>query len=266
MAEKRKGRGTSWRVFGALWLMMACLVGCGSFLGSAENDPAARAFQTQEMGRSGSQGGEEEPGQGDSRASAEEPGQSDSRANAEGTGQGDSRANAERTGQGDSRASAESTGQGDSRASAERTGQGDSRASAKEPGQGDSRENADGTGEEAPGIEESGSYTSKDEVALYLHVYGRLPDNYMTKQEALKLGWNNKEGNLWEVAPGMSIGGSRFGNYEGKLPDKKGRRYFECDIDFEGGYRGAKRLIYSDDGLIFYTEDHYNTFEQLYGE
>jgi len=115
-------------------------------------------------------------------------------------------------------------------------------------------------------VEESGVYSTKDEVAQYLHLYGHLPDNYITKQEAEQLGWNSKEGNLWEVAPGKSIGGNRFGNYEGLLPDKKGRKYFECDIDFEGGYRGAKRLIYSSDGLIYYTEDHYNTFEQLYGE
>jgi len=121
-------------------------------------------------------------------------------------------------------------------------------------------------GKTAGEIEESGTYTSKDEVALYLHVYGCLPDNYITKREAEDLGWNSKEGNLWDVAPGMSIGGSRFGNYEGALPDKEGRKYFECDIDYEGGYRGAKRLVYSDDGLIFYTEDHYNTFEQLYGQ
>lgn len=115
-------------------------------------------------------------------------------------------------------------------------------------------------------VEESGVYSTKDEVALYLHLYGHLPENYITKQEAEQLGWNSKEGNLWEVAPGKSIGGNRFGNYEGLLPNKKGRKYFECDIDFEGGYRGAKRLIYSSDGLIYYTEDHYNTFEQLYGE
>lgn len=115
-------------------------------------------------------------------------------------------------------------------------------------------------------IEESGVYTSKDEVALYLHTYGRLPRNYITKRDAQDLGWDSKKGNLWDVAPGMSIGGSPFGNYEGALPEKKGRKYFECDIDYEGGYRGAKRLIYSDDGLIFYTEDHYGTFEQMYGE
>lgn len=113
-------------------------------------------------------------------------------------------------------------------------------------------------------ITEFGVYTSKDQVALYLHQYGRLPENFITKNEALKLGWDSKAGNLWEVAPGKSIGGSHFGNYEGQLPEKQGRRYFECDIDYQGGRRNAKRIIYSDDGLIFYTEDHYSTFEQLY--
>ena len=115
-------------------------------------------------------------------------------------------------------------------------------------------------------VEESGVYTSKEEVALYIHLYGHLPDNYITKREAEAVGWDSRAGNLWEVAPGMSIGGSRFGNYEGALPDKEGRKYYECDIDYEGGYRGAKRMIYSDDGLIFYTEDHYESFEELYGE
>ncbi|MGN0157737.1 MAG: ribonuclease domain-containing protein [Brotaphodocola sp.] len=113
-------------------------------------------------------------------------------------------------------------------------------------------------------LDEHGSYTSCNDVAAYLHTYGHLPENYITKQEAEELGWNSKEGNLWDVAPGKSIGGSRFGNYEKLLPEKQGRKYFECDIDYEGDYRGAKRIIYSNDGLIFYTEDHYKTFEQLY--
>ncbi len=113
-------------------------------------------------------------------------------------------------------------------------------------------------------IEEDGSYTLKEEVALYLHLYGHLPDNFISKREAQELGWDNKKRNLDQVAPGKSIGGSHFGNYEGMLPEKKGRKYYECDLEYEGGYRGAKRLIYSNDGLIFYTEDHYKTFEQLY--
>ena len=113
-------------------------------------------------------------------------------------------------------------------------------------------------------IDENGTYTSKEDVALYIHTYNKLPSNYITKQEAEDLGWISSKGNLKKVAPGKSIGGDRFGNYEGKLPKARGRSYTECDIDFDGGYRNSKRIILSNDGLIFYTEDHYETFEQLY--
>lgn len=113
-------------------------------------------------------------------------------------------------------------------------------------------------------VKEDGTYTSKDDVAVYIHMYGHLPSNYITKKEAQKLGWVSKEGNLDEAAPGKSIGGDKFGNYEKMLPEEEGRKYFECDIDFDGKFRNGKRIIYSNDGLVFYTEDHYKTFEQLY--
>ncbi len=106
----------------------------------------------------------------------------------------------------------------------------------------------------------AGSYTSRDDVALYLDTYGRLPVNFMTKDEAEALGWPG--GDLWRYAPGMSIGGDRFGNREGILP--AGKSYHECDIDYNGGKRGPKRIVYSDDGYIYYTDDHYNSFTQLY--
>ena len=115
-------------------------------------------------------------------------------------------------------------------------------------------------------IEEDGTYASKEEVAAYIYEFGHLPDNFITKKEAKALGWESKEGNLAEVAPGMSIGGDYFGNYEGLLPEADGRDYYECDIDSDGGYRGAKRIVFSNDGLIYYTEDHYESFELLYGE
>ncbi len=106
------------------------------------------------------------------------------------------------------------------------------------------------------------SYTSKEDVALYIHTYGCLPDNFLTKNEARKLGWEG--GSLEPYAPGMCIGGDRFGNYEGLLPED--RDYRECDIDTLGkNSRGAKRIVFSDDGLIYYTEDHYESFELLYG-
>ena len=119
---------------------------------------------------------------------------------------------------------------------------------------------------EAGSLSEAGTYSSKEEVAAYLHQYGHLPSNYLTKKQAQELGWVASQGNLWEVAPGMSIGGDRFGNREGLLPEASGRKYYECDIDFDGSYRNGKRIVYSSDGLIYYTDDHYESFQLLYGE
>ncbi len=110
-------------------------------------------------------------------------------------------------------------------------------------------------------VEKDGSYTSPEDVAEYIHTFGTLPENFITKKEAQNLGWNSSEGNLWDVAPGKSIGGDKFGNREGLLPDGS---YHECDVNYQGGYRGAERLIYSDSGEIYYTNDHYKTFTQLY--
>lgn len=114
-------------------------------------------------------------------------------------------------------------------------------------------------------ILESDTPTGKDELAAYIHKFGRLPDNFITKKEAGKLGWSSGK-DLWDSAYGYSIGGDRFGNIEGYLPDAPGREYRECDVGYEGGKRGAERIVYSNDGLIYYTADHYNTFELLYGE
>ena len=110
-------------------------------------------------------------------------------------------------------------------------------------------------------IDPRGTYTTAEDVALYLHTYGVLPDNFMTKKEARALGLSG--GALEQYAPGMCIGGDYFGNREGILPKGK---YRECDINTLGKKRGAERLIYSDDGRIYYTGDHYNTFTLLYGE
>lgn len=126
-------------------------------------------------------------------------------------------------------------------------------------------ENAEGGESSAQAeIAEDGEYTSKEDVALYLHTYQKLPSNYITKKEARALGWEG--GPVEPYAPGKSIGGDHFGNYEGQLPEKKGRSYTECDIDTRGKPRGAKRIIFSNDGLIYYTDDHYETFTLLYGE
>ncbi len=112
-------------------------------------------------------------------------------------------------------------------------------------------------------VREDGRYSTKEEVSVYLAAYGRLPGNYLTKREAQDRGWDNSLGNLWQVARGCSIGGDRFGNYEGALPDAKGRRWTECDIDYAGGYRGGKRICFSSDGIIYYSADHYRNFEEV---
>ena len=118
---------------------------------------------------------------------------------------------------------------------------------------------------ETPAIDKDGEYTSKDDVALYILTYGCLPKNFVTKKEAQAKGWNG--GSLEPYYPGCSIGGDHFGNYEGLLPKKSGRSYTECDIDTKGAKsRGAKRIVFSNDGLIYYTDDHYESFTLLYGE
>ena len=114
---------------------------------------------------------------------------------------------------------------------------------------------------ESPAVTEDGEYSAPEDVALYLHTFGHLPGNFITKDEAKDLGWVSSQGNLWDVAPGKSIGGDRFGNYEGLLP--KGN-YRECDVNYTGGFRGSERIIYGTDGSIWYTNDHYESFTQLY--
>ena len=118
-------------------------------------------------------------------------------------------------------------------------------------------------GESADTIDENGVYTSKEDVALYVHTYGHLPANFITKKEAEAAGWQG--GPLDKVLPGMCIGGDYYGNYEGRLPKAKGRKWTECDLNTLGARkRGPERLIFSNDGLIYYTPDHYETFELLY--
>ena len=102
---------------------------------------------------------------------------------------------------------------------------------------------------------------SRECVSAHIRRTGALPQNFITKKQAGELGWQG--GDLWRYARGKSIGGDRFGNFERRLPDKKGRIWRECDIEYRGGARGAKRLIFSNDGLIFYTADHYESFERV---
>lgn len=113
-------------------------------------------------------------------------------------------------------------------------------------------------------IVENGQYTNPNDVAAYINEFKKLPSNFITKSEAEALGWDSSKGNLNAIAPGKSIGGDYFGNYEKKLPSQSGRKYTECDVNYISGYRGAERIIFSNDGLIYYTGDHYETFIKLY--
>ena len=121
------------------------------------------------------------------------------------------------------------------------------------------------TADDEPAVSEDGWYYSAEDVSLYLMLYGHLPTHFITKDEAASLGWEG--GSVEKYAPGLAIGGDHFGNREGLLPKADGRWYYECDIDTDGkNSRGAKRIVYSNDGLIYYTEDHYESFVLLYGE
>ena len=113
-------------------------------------------------------------------------------------------------------------------------------------------------------LPEDGSFYSKDNVALYIHTYGKLPKNFIKKSEWEKLGTDSSP---YKQTDALVIGGDRFYNREGLLPKKSGRTYTECDIDtLNKKSRGAKRIVFSNDGLIYYTADHYETFELLYGK
>lgn len=106
-----------------------------------------------------------------------------------------------------------------------------------------------------------GSISSKGILApdVYLKAYGKLPDYYITKEEAMKLGWKQGK-NLAHFAPGKMIGGDIYKNKPPMLPQKEGRIWYECDVDYEINKRNSKRLYYSNDGLMFYSPDHGRTF------
>ncbi len=112
--------------------------------------------------------------------------------------------------------------------------------------------------------EEPGPLDEAQRLADYLFEHGELPENFLTKKEAQALGWHNGYRYVSDAAPGMSIGGDYFGNYERKLPVVKGRKYYEADCFYQGGPRNEYRIIFSSDGHVWYTEDHYNTFIELF--
>ncbi len=115
-----------------------------------------------------------------------------------------------------------------------------------------------------PPEEEDGPVTEPQAIADYLFKHGELPENFITKEEAQDLGWDSSRNYVSDVSPGKSIGGDRFGNYEGQLPKARGRKFFECDANYTGGKRGPERIVYSSDGHVWYTKDHYGTFMELF--
>ena len=102
-----------------------------------------------------------------------------------------------------------------------------------------------------------------DGADAWLLYRNRLPDYYVTKEEAIAAGWRSKKANLHEVLPGKMIGGNIYENKRGLLPSKLGRVWREADFDFVNGYRNSKRILYSNDGLIFVSFDHAQTFYEL---
>ena len=121
-----------------------------------------------------------------------------------------------------------------------------------------------------PTEEPAGPIIDPQAIADYIFEHGELPDNFITKKEAQALGWDSKADRysgrkyVSDVAPGKSIGGDWFGNYEGQLPKAKGRKFYECDCNYTGGNRGVERIVYSNDGHVWYTNDHYETFTELF--
>ena len=102
-----------------------------------------------------------------------------------------------------------------------------------------------------------------DGADAWLLYRNRLPDYYVTKEEAIDAGWKSKKGNLSEVLPGKMIGGDIFYNNQGKLPKNLNRVWYEADFDYVSGYRNTCRILYSNDGLIFVSYDHAQTFYEL---
>lgn len=273
MGDRRKGI-VAWLL--TVLLVAGVVTGCaGGLAGQGQQDrsgiprqqTASLQVETQseqkELSLGAAQEAEPGPSKGEEiQGAAERP--AEGHPQTERSAQAESPAQTERSARIEGQVQTERSAQAESPAQTGRSAQAEDQARTERSSQSVGSDQTKEREMEGPSVEEDGSYTSKEEVALYIHLYGHLPENYITKREAEDSGWDSRQGNLAEVAPGMSIGGSRFGNYEGQLPDKEGRQYYECDIGYVSGRRGAERLVYSNDGLVFYTGDHYKTFEQLY--
>ncbi|MFV8905859.1 ribonuclease [Serratia fonticola] len=119
------------------------------------------------------------------------------------------------------------------------------------------------TNDSTPAAESIEQLTQQQRVVSYVQQHQRLPDYYITKKQAREQGWDARDGNLCKVLPGKAIGGDRFSNREGQLPIANNRVWREADINYQCGRRGADRLLYSSDGLIYVTRDHYKNFMRM---
>ncbi|MFV8846336.1 ribonuclease [Serratia fonticola] len=119
------------------------------------------------------------------------------------------------------------------------------------------------TNDSPPAAESIEQLTQQQRVVSYVQQHQRLPDYYITKKQAREQGWDARDGNLCKVLPGKAIGGDRFSNREGQLPTANNRIWREADINYQCGRRGADRLLYSSDGLIYVTRDHYKNFMRM---
>lgn len=97
-------------------------------------------------------------------------------------------------------------------------------------------------------------------VIDYVKENHHLPDYYITKNEAKKEGWNPSKGNLCEVLPGKVIGGDHFSNREKQLPPNK--KYFEADVNYHCGNRNADRIVFTKEGEVYLSRNHYISFEK----
>ncbi|WP_294216626.1 ribonuclease domain-containing protein [uncultured Chryseobacterium sp.] len=120
---------------------------------------------------------------------------------------------------------------------------------------------ASGSSESYGNFQQSIEELTRDQtVTQYIQQNHRLPDYYITKKEARAKGWNPSQGNLCEVLPGRAIGGDRFGNREGSLP--QGPDYYEADVNYRCGGRNADRIVFTRDGDVYLTKDHYKSFKK----
>ena len=92
--------------------------------------------------------------------------------------------------------------------------------------------------------------------------FQKLPEYYITLSEAIKHGWQNGKSPA-KYFPNKMIAGGIYKNQNHHLPDAPNRIWYEADINYYEGKRNRHRILWSNDGLIFVTYDHYQTFYEI---